>query len=185
MNALRIPLVFLAAVSLALCGCSTSDPDAAGTPAPPTPSGWGYGPSTAPIESPPAPGAFVGASVRADQTWPEPVTDIDLVKLRFTGGPGCEARYVDPPITDEVSGQPVEIEGAAFLQVTCQPVTSLGPDTDRYSSPDTKNVTEVVKTGYNGSALNWTIGLERRAPFGVAFESGDGSVSGVLVGIVQ
>jgi hypothetical protein len=113
------------------------------------------------------------------------VTDIDLVELRFTGGPGCEARYADPPITDKVSGQPVEVEGTAFLQVTCQPVTSLGPDTDRYSSPDTQNVTEIVKSGYDGSTLNWTIGLERRAPFGVAFVSGDGSVSGVLVGIMQ
>ena len=205
MNALRIPLVLLAAAALALSGCSTSDPDAAVSPTPsPTatvPPGYGYGPKKA-GNTTPAPAVFVGASVRADQTF-APSTDVDVVDLRFTGWrgrdlTGCDVRYVDPPATDAVSGEPVEIEGAALLQVTCPQVTSVGPDSDRFSSPDTENVTEVVKTGYDGSTLTWTIGLQRRAPFGLAlvtFGSGGSAreypearrnaVDGVSISILQ
>ncbi|MEZ5116680.1 MAG: hypothetical protein R2737_10470 [Candidatus Nanopelagicales bacterium] len=132
---------------------------------------------------------FGGASVRADRTWPEPSTAMDLVEFRFfRGTPGCHVRYVEPPVTDEVSGDPVEVQGAAFLQVSCHPVTSLihGTDNvDRYRSPDTKNVTELAGTGYDGSTLTWTIGLRRRSPFGVAVIMDGGSPSGVSVGIVQ
>jgi hypothetical protein len=171
-DVLRIPLVALASAALALSGCSTSDSGAAGSPTPspsPTvPPGYVYGPVSVSLDNP-APAVFDGASVDARQATPP----IDVVSLQFTGGmPGCEIRYVDPPVTDRASGEPVNIEGNAFLQVSCQPVTSLGPDTDRYSSPDTQNVTEIVKSGYDGSTLNWTIGLERRAPFGGGIFSG-------------
>jgi hypothetical protein len=179
MNALRIPIVLVASAALVLSGCSTSDPGSAGSPDPTVPPGFGYEPLTSvgPVGS----AVFDGASANVGGGTPP----IEQVALKFSGGsPACQVRYVDPPITDEVSGQPVDVEGAAFLQVSCQPVASLGPNTDRYSSSDTENVTEVAKTGYDGSTLTLTIGLNRRAPFGGGPFVGS-STSGFNLVVVQ
>jgi hypothetical protein len=177
MNALRIPIVLVASAALVLSGCSTSDPGSAGSPTPtppaPTPTpfeGFSYGPSTAPHGLSPGPGVFVGGQA---MTYPRGVDEVDL--WFDQGDPDCDVRYVDPPIADEQTGTPVEIEGAAFIQVRCEEVTGIALDpyfdtqagSDRFSAAETDNVTEVVQTGYDGSALTWTIGLQRRMPFQV------------------
>ena len=114
----------------------------------------------------------------------------DHVYLSFVGGaPICVARYEDPPVTDAVSGDRVMVAGTAFLQVRCPRVAgiaiedhgdsdaaALWPGHDRFRPPDTKNVIEVVRTGFDGATLTWTIGLRHKARMGL------GSIEGIRSG---
>jgi hypothetical protein len=143
---------------------------------------------TAPIENP-APAVFTGGSAHDYRQ------GYDQVAFDFSpGAPQCELRYVDPPITNEQTGATVAVAGAAFLQVHCREVTGVDPasrfDTEPgaelYSRRAPMNVTEIVQTGFNGSALTVTIGLQRRTPF-IAGSTGAGGSLGatILVSVTQ
>lgn len=82
--------------------------------------------------------------------------------------PGVDAKYVEPPITEDASGKTVDVKGHAFLRVRMEPASgadlSKDPYETTYTGPDridgTGAITEVVKTGDFEANLTWVIGLE-------------------------
>lgn len=98
--------------------------------------------------------------------------------LEFAGDvqPGYDVRWVDGPITEDGSGNPVGIRGDAFLRVIVQPATGYdleagaptytGPP--RLPGPAGGTVTQAVRTGDFESVLTWVLGATERAPFTVS-----------------
>jgi hypothetical protein len=86
--------------------------------------------------------------------------------------------YVDPPIVEDGSGNAVEIEGGAFLELRLTPATGVdltGPEIEEtYDGPtelrvDGNVVIEVVRIGDFEQNMAWVVGLDERRPFAVAF----------------
>ncbi|MGY1913935.1 AMIN-like domain-containing (lipo)protein [Blastococcus sp. SYSU DS0973] len=106
--------------------------------------------------------------------------DFDRVVLEFDADsvPGYRVSYVEPPVTHDASGRPVEVDGAAFLEIRTAPAGTVdlsgdspeqvydGPD--RIAIPDGAVAAELVATGEAEAQLAWTLGLRERVPFGVA-----------------
>jgi hypothetical protein len=88
--------------------------------------------------------------------------------------PGATLEYVEPPITQDGSGEPIEVAGDAFLQVVMTPATGYDfeANAESYTGPErvtggTTVVQEVVRTGDFEGYLTWVIGLDREVPFRV------------------
>jgi hypothetical protein len=90
-------------------------------------------------------------------------------------GPGFEVSY-QPASTakiEDASGNPIEIEGDAFLVVKLTPAMTAKIDGDVVTKtytgprrlPGSGGVQEVVKTGDFESVVTWVIGLESERPF--------------------
>ncbi|HEX2063226.1 MAG TPA: hypothetical protein VHE80_02260 [Acidimicrobiales bacterium] len=107
----------------------------------------------------------------------------DRVVFEFDGGPpGSNVGYVERPITEDGSGEPVTVRGAAVLEVRMEPgasarlsgedvvLTYTGPK--RLRPPGTATVVELVQTGDFEAVLTWVVGTRARAPFKVARLSG-------------
>ncbi|WP_346622883.1 hypothetical protein [Blastococcus montanus] len=104
----------------------------------------------------------------------------DRVVLEFEGDrvPSYRVSYVEPPVTQDASGRPVEIEGDAFLEVRTTPASTVDLSGERpeqiYEGADRIEpaggtvVTEVVQTGDFEANMAWTVGLTDRTPYGVA-----------------
>jgi hypothetical protein len=98
--------------------------------------------------------------------------------LEFEGEvrPGYDVSWVDGPITEDGSGNPVALEGEAFLQVLVQPATGFDLDAGvptyegptRIAGPAGGAVTEAVRTGDFEALLTWVLGAEERVPFTVS-----------------
>jgi hypothetical protein len=92
-----------------------------------------------------------------------------------TAVPSCTVEYKPGPFSQDASGKPVAVSGAAFVSVRCEPaygydfVTSTpsytGPK--RVTATGTKHVTEVVETGDFEGVLNWVIGLDAQRSIGI------------------
>lgn len=92
-------------------------------------------------------------------------------------GPGYYVRYEAPPIREDGSGRPVEVEGRAFIVVRQTPArdvrisgsqaepTYRGPDT--VAPPGGKHIVEVRHVSSFEATVKWAIGLETRRPFRV------------------
>lgn len=104
----------------------------------------------------------------------------DRVVWRFDGpAPTYRAAYVDMPVTADGSGEPVELQGAAALQLIMTPASGVELDGEEvreiYAGPDRISgadagadvVREVVQTGDFEATLSWAVGIDRRAPFTV------------------
>jgi hypothetical protein len=105
----------------------------------------------------------------------------DRVVFEFEGAlPGYSVGYVDKPITEDGSGEPVEVPGDSVLQVRMEPasgadlssaelrITYNGP---KRLTPSTEAVTEVVRTGDFEAVLTWVIGVKGKPGFRVNTES--------------
>ena len=103
----------------------------------------------------------------------------DRVVFEFRAAlPGFDVRYVDPPILADGSGEPVPVDGSAFLQVRMEPASGFDMEsgTPAYTGPDrlggasagTAAVREVVRTGDFEAVLTWVVGVGRRAGFRVS-----------------
>lgn len=102
----------------------------------------------------------------------------DRVVFQFDGAvPGYDVRYVDPPITEDPSDQPVAVAGDAVLAVRMEPASGADLDGAEYRQiytgpsriPGTGGeVTEVVGTGDFESVLKWAIGLREKVDFRVS-----------------
>lgn len=98
--------------------------------------------------------------------------------LEFAGEeqPGYDVQWVDGPITEDGSGNPVAVEGDAFLQVLVQPATGFDLDAGvptyegptRLAGPDGGAITEAVRTGDFEALLTWVLGAGERVPFTVS-----------------
>lgn len=107
--------------------------------------------------------------------------DADRVVFEFDGVlPGYTVRYIEPPVTQDGSGQTVEVNGEAFLEVRMESASAVDISGDQvkevYTGPDrvsgdTTNVTEVVETGDFEGVLTWVIGVERKDDFRVSSQS--------------
>jgi len=90
-------------------------------------------------------------------------------------GPGYEVSYqpADTAKVEDASGNPVEIDGEAFLVVKLTPAMTAKIDgeqvTKTYTGPNrlpgTGPIAEVVKTGDFEGVVTWVIGLDREHLF--------------------
>jgi hypothetical protein len=95
-----------------------------------------------------------------------------VFEFRDDALPGAHIEYVQPPITADGSGEEVDVDGDAFLQVVFNPATGYDFDagTESYAGPDhvtggTSLVQEVVRTGDFEGYLTWVIGLDHEVEY--------------------
>lgn len=105
----------------------------------------------------------------------------DRFVLELDGGepPAHRIGYVDPPIRQDGSGRPVEVDGGAVLEVRLTPATGVDltsaepvetyPGPDSVEAPYVDVVTEAVAVSDFEAQLTWAIGVDERRPFAVAF----------------
>ncbi len=106
----------------------------------------------------------------------------DRVVFEFEGDvPGYAVRYVDRPINEDGSGNPVEVKGDSVLQVRMEPASGVdlsgaelrqtykGPNR---ITPSTSVVTELVRTGDFEAVLTWVIGVKGKPGFRVDTTTG-------------
>lgn len=95
--------------------------------------------------------------------------------FRTAGLPGYRVEYVQPPLKEDGSGNPVTVAGSAFVVVRMEPASgfdvSSGEGALVYKGPKrlpgASVVKEVVRTGDFEAVLSWAIGLEAKVPFRV------------------
>ena len=93
--------------------------------------------------------------------------------------------YEAGPITEDGSGHPVKMKGAAFLVVT---MSATGADLSQEAAPatytgpasieaaDTTRIQQVRRTGDFEGVLTWVIGLDAKRPFHVSTQDGPSRV---------
>lgn len=164
----RALLVMVTVGLLAGCGGTDDEAPAASTT---TPAPALEGATTNPV-------VWKGASAAV-----ELLTDIraarqagyDRLVFEFRDGvPGCDVRYVEPPVRADGSGDEVAVAGGSVLRVRMEPAldadltqesaprTYTGPT--RFS-PNTAAIVEVVRTGGFEAVLTWAIGVAGEKPF--------------------
>ena len=98
-----------------------------------------------------------------------------VFQFRDAGLPGYRVEYVQPPLQEDGSGNPVDVAGNAFVVVRMEPASgfdlSSGEGELVYNGPKrlpgASVVKEVVRTGDFEAALSWAVGLEGKVPFRV------------------
>ncbi len=100
--------------------------------------------------------------------------DFDRIAFDFEDNlPGYAIEYVEPPIVQDGSGEPVDIEGAAFLKVvfnTAQAHDDAGNSTytgPREITPGLDSVSEMEMAGDFEGYVTWGIGLPEELDFRV------------------
>jgi hypothetical protein len=93
--------------------------------------------------------------------------------------PGYRVEYVQPPLTEDGSGDRVSVQGDAFVVVRMEPASGFdlgtgegvlvykGPKRIAGSSAGTAVIRELARTGDFEAVLSWAIGLEERVGFRV------------------
>lgn len=172
----------VALMSLAGCGrgqdpaidvpTSQTGPDAPGPTSTTAPGSAPEGASTAPVSTPPSDKTLLTGVRVARQ--PEG----DRVVFEFDGPvPGHLVHFVDEPITEDGSGDEVQVEGQAHIEVRMEAASAADLQGEEvrqtYAGPrrvaaDTDNITETVLTGDFEAVLTWVIGVERKTGFRVS-----------------
>jgi hypothetical protein len=105
----------------------------------------------------------------------------DRVVFQFQGEglPGYRVEYVEPPLKEDGSGNPVEVKGNAVVLVRLEPASGFdlntgegvmvykGPKRIEGSESGTSVVQELVRTGDFEAVLSWAVGLQDRVDFRV------------------
>ena len=126
-----------------------------------------------------APGDGTGtALLRAVRVGRNP--GFERIVFEFVGSsqPGYRVQWVDPPITADGSGQVVQVDGDAHLEIVMQPASGVDLSAPQltvvYNGPDrvpvagqTKVITDLVRTGDFEAVLTWVAGTTKRVPFRV------------------
>ena len=105
----------------------------------------------------------------------------DRVVLEFEGGdPSWRVTYVEPPIEDDGTGEQIDIEGAALLELRLYPASGVdisgAEPRQTYDGPtrielDGHAALEIVRRGDFEANLAWVIGVSHEAPFAASFLS--------------
>ncbi len=101
------------------------------------------------------------------------IEKFDRITFEFKDGlPGYRIEYVEPPITEDASGQPVEIAGGAFLRISFLDAAGSDPFTGipTYTGPfEIANgqpaLLEAERTGDFEGVLTWVLGLSEEVDF--------------------
>jgi hypothetical protein len=178
---MRVALALLLTSLLAVVGCGDDDADdtviqtttsttaeATTSTAPATTTTTAFDGSTTPTSmASTASGVALLTDVQVDD---------GVVTLVFRDEvPGFDVQYVEPPITQDGSGEEVHVDGSAFLSVRMEPASGVnlsGEDFEEtYTGPDRipgqDPITEVVRTGDFEAVLSWVVGLDEQRPYRV------------------
>jgi hypothetical protein len=101
-----------------------------------------------------------------------------VFEFEGTSVPGYRVQWVDGPITADGSGEPVDVDGDAFLEIVMDPASGVDLSAPQltivYDGPDripvagqTELITDLVRTGDFESVLSWAAGTTERVPFRV------------------
>jgi hypothetical protein len=174
--------VLVALLALAGAGCASDDDEASptvATTAPTTTSGPPQleGADTTPVEEP-SQSSETALLTRVQIGSHE---SYDRVVFEFREHlPGYRVEYVDGPLSEDGSGNPVEIDGTAFLVVRMEPASGFdlsvpegelvytGPRRLSGADAGAATVREVVRTGDFEAVLTWAIGTNGVTPFKVS-----------------
>ena len=171
----------LTAIALAGCGGGStpqSEPPAAGTTT-------ATAPTTTTTATNPLPGA--GMTIVVAQTTAKQTALLERVAIghhegfdrvvfqfRGVGLPAYRIQYEEPPFAEDGSGNPVAVNGNAFVTVRMEPASGFDLNTGEgelvYKGPKRlpgagSVVQEVVRTGDFEAVLSWVVGLEAKVPF--------------------
>lgn len=103
----------------------------------------------------------------------------ERIVFEFDGDdpPGYRVGYLDPPVREDFSGNPVDLAGDAVLEVRVVPGAGFDPMSDdarrtytgplRFSPDGTEFIEELARIGDFEAHLTWVAGLSGRAPFAV------------------
>ncbi|MET8049596.1 hypothetical protein ABZU75_18560 [Streptosporangium sp. NPDC005286] len=181
MNRTLVPLVLLPLFLLAGCGSDTQTaPPSSGVPATTAPADPAVAPTSTPA-GPRPPTSTKEIEVERTTVASPAVTGarfgrhqgFDRVVIDLNGDvPGYTVRWV-PELVQDGSGDRVDVEGGAYLQLTMSPAiahTEAGKPTwtgGPIFQAQLGNVQSVVKTGDFEGVVSVGIVLDRRAPFRV------------------
>jgi len=136
------------------------------------------GGSTAPVTTPKSPGSSLLTTVTIASS---PCTDRVIFGFitKSGGTPNCNVAYNGGPFTEDASGKPVAVAGAAFVVVRCTAAYTYDPETNRttYTGPQrftpsgAPYVRDLVKTGDFEGVVSWVVGLGGRRSFAVAVKT--------------
>lgn len=101
--------------------------------------------------------------------------------------PGFDAGYVEPPITQDASGEPMDVAGDTFLQIRMEPASGvdLGSDSEQgyeetYTGPGRIEgdapIAEVARSGDFEANLTWVIGLSGAEQHAYRVEAGSSAI---------
>lgn len=172
-HSLRLTAAAIAMVAM-LSGCGDDEPAAPAetTVAPsPTPTASLPGASTGEVtESSDLFGQLVGVRVGDHDGF-------DRVVLEFAKDvPGYSIKYVELPVTEDGSGDPIDLPDADFaVQIVMTPASGFDMDAGvaTYKGPKSltndkmAEVTSVVDSGDFEAVLSWAVGLRHEVPFKV------------------
>jgi hypothetical protein len=104
----------------------------------------------------------------------------DRVVFQFENHvPGYKVSYAQPPFVEDGSGNPVAVEGSAFVVVRMEPASGFdlatpegrlvykGPKRIEGSAVGTPVIQELARTGDFEAVLSWVIGLRDKVDFRV------------------
>jgi hypothetical protein len=172
--------VLVAILAVGGSGCASDEDDAAPT----TPTGTApttilptlEGAATVPVETPSTSletALLTHVAVGRNEGF-------DRVVFEFRDElPGYRIEYVEGPLTEDGSGNPVTLEGGAYLVVRMEPASGfdlsvpegalvyMGPRTISGADAGAVTVVELVRTGDFEAVLTWAIGVNGRTPFRV------------------
>lgn len=159
-------------------GDSRSSPGTSAVPPPsrappPSADGCAFDGNTTPKTRAPDSGFSLLTAVRAAR---QPCFDRVVLEFREPGAPGFTVEYRPGPVVRDGSGDPVSVDGSAFLVIRVERASGFdsGTGTPSYTGParldppDTVHVREVVRTGDFEGQLTWVVGLDGERPFTVS-----------------
>lgn len=114
--------------------------------------------------------------------------EADRIAFHFQGdgAPAFRAAYVEPPIVEDGSGNPVEIAGERFVEIRMEPASGADlsgpelvityPGPHQLPGPAGGVVREAARTGDFEAVLTWVVGADREVPFRVWSDTGPGRI---------